>query len=92
MAQISKMSGTSWHVEEDYKTRVHTRNCVDCKYFQTEGRMCKKRMNMFRLTLQIIAITLIIYIDILLSLVKKQLTKIKSKRLSKKRNLLDLHF
>lgn len=88
MAQISKMSGTSWHVEEHYKTRVHTKNCVDCKYFQTEGRMCKKRkkkrMNMFRLTLQIIAITLIIYIDILLSLVKKQLTKIKSKRLSKK--------
>lgn len=92
MAQISKMSGTSWHVEEHYKTRVHTRNCVDCKYFQTEGRMCKKKnehvsfnfanhCNHFDNIYTHITVTR-----------KKTTNKNKVEKTVKKRNLLDLHF
>lgn len=42
MSQIRKMTGTSWQIEKYYETKKYTRNCVNCTYFQEEGRMCRK--------------------------------------------------
>ena len=42
MSQVRKMTGTSWQIEKHYETNAYARNCVNCTYFQEEGRMCRK--------------------------------------------------